>query len=97
LTHTEATIALLELWKLPEWLCTTLAPDAAASTSDLRSLSDCVRWADSLAVEMGYANPFQAGILHTPQTCAALPVSLRSRIGEEFPREMDELAGVLGE
>jgi hypothetical protein len=50
-----------------------------------------------LANEMGYANPFQSGILLPMDTSTALSAPLRSQIVEEFPSDMDELTSALGE
>jgi HD-like signal output (HDOD) protein len=96
-TQWEATHTLAERWKLPEWLGESLSRDGRPVTPSVasRPLIDAVRWAERIAGELGYPNVFQAGMLIHAESEAALPDSLRIKIVDEAPAQIDDLGSAL--
>ena len=97
ITQWEATIMLANKWKLPEWLAASLTRDGRTVTEDgaRQPLADCVHWSESLAVELGYPNAFQAGMLICGPSDTPLADTLHRQVVDQAPGEIDELRSAL--
>jgi HD-like signal output (HDOD) protein len=95
ITQWDSTIMLANHWKLPEWLAASLTHDGRAvnSAGARQPLADCVRWSESLAMELGYPNEFQAGMLVSGPADTPLSAQFHQQIVEKAPGEIAELRG----
>lgn len=97
-TSVEASLLLLDRWRLPEWIGTIVEAALEVQPTDGNgrdALADCLRWANALATELGCANAFESGLFRPVPSDRPIPPALRTRVLDEAPRAIAALGSLL--